>query len=1085
MRINWLTFHNSPYIEANLPLAGYLTLAGCALLVILLVFRSCSSFRLSPGRWLLFAACAAASLAVTQVMVIQLESLSAFGAIELAPLSLLPLIAAALWLGAGPAAIVGLLTGLSHALFTTGRITEPFEIAVLGIVLAIFMRQKFRGWFGKALRQPVFAALVGAVSVGWPLTILAIFTTSSGPAFASLERTTSLMPDLLLNLSTMALIGGFILQATLVVRPGWRPVKREDHQPAPWDQRLSSRIFYTFIPVSTLMILLLVIVTTGTAYRVATGLVVDQMARDAEASSGYIPFYVQVGRSLIRELSLDNDLTGTQTDLSALLAEELRAVPFFQQLIYLDTAGEIVAAYPETTIAFSQAEASRVQFALESGIPGEVTVPGSEEDARMSFITAVTDASGTVTGALVGRTSLNTNPMLTPVMQVLYEGAVGEGEGYIINSQNEVILYPAHPELQQEHIAFTGLRELPTGRAGQAFRQRQADGTRQIIYLLPITGRSDWSIIMVIPNEVALALALQIALPTLVLMILMLGSSLPLLTVLIRSITTPLEELAQAASRITQGDMDEALDIDSEDEIGRLGQVFEQMRIRLSQRLTEQQELFKISRSVSNSLEGYRAMQLIVGSALNLTDAAGARLVLLDADGSTRPYMAGDAATAMSALDRQLIDLVQRDGMTIISQLWRASDIDTANVKANVQALAALPLRSDRAFHGVLWLAYDHEHLIEPSEMTFLSTLAEQASIAAENIRLFGETEEGRRKLEAVLESTADGMIVVNNEGRITLINPAAESYFGVRAEQVVGRRASDVISIPTLSNLLTDLQAPASNFELPSSNGHTFMANTSPIVSHSGSITGRVTVLRDVTTLKTLDNFKTIFLRIVSHDLRSPLTYMKLGLAMMREDGPLNDAQQENAEKIAFGIEYIKQFTERLTYLSRLDFGDEAELSLALLNVRDVLKSTITLHERRAQMKKIKVHIRAEPDLPPLYADDTLYRQAISNLIDNALKYAPENSTITVRAFKEDDEHLAVSVSDTGVGIRPEDQGQLFELFYRVPYREGDPPPPTGSGIGLALVKAIADAHRGHIGVESEFGEGSTFTFSVPIRRP
>jgi signal transduction histidine kinase len=113
------------------------------------------------------------------------------------------------------------------------------------------------------------------------------------------------------------------------------------------------------------------------------------------------------------------------------------------------------------------------------------------------------------------------------------------------------------------------------------------------------------------------------------------------------------------------------------------------------------------------------------------------------------------------------------------------------------------------------------------------------------------------------------------------------------------------------------------------------------------------------------------------------------------------------------------------------------------------------------------------------------LYQQAISNLIGNAIKYTQEGGQVTARAFVDGESQLTVKVTDNGPGIRPEDQERLFEAFYRVPQREGGPPRPPGSGLGLALVKAIAETHNGSVSVESTVGEGSTFRITLPIRNP
>ncbi|HEC23022.1 MAG TPA: sensor histidine kinase, partial [Chloroflexi bacterium] len=403
-----------------------------------------------------------------------------------------------------------------------------------------------------------------------------------------------------------------------------------------------------------------------------------------------------------------------------------------------------------------------------------------------------------------------------------------------------------------------------------------------------------------------------------------------------------------------------------------------------------------------------------------------------------------------------------------------------------IRALVALPLRSDTVFHGVLWLAYDHERLFEQSEMDFLSTLAGQAAIAVSNARLFAEAEEERRKLEAVLESTADGMIVTDNQGRIILMNPAAESYFGIRAEQARGRKATEVLKdAQELAALLTNLQEPVSVLEMPDQRGKFFLASTSTIVSHEGAITGRVAVLRDITALKELDNIKTVFLRMVSHDLRSPLTFMRGYLSMLPLIGDLNERQQEAVIKINDGIDYISEMTERLLYLSRLQFGDQADLEMVLVDVEELIQIILEEQSEDARRKQITLSFECEDKLPLLLADEMLLRQAVANLVNNALKYTPEGGTVAVHAFKDGGEQIGISVRDTGIGIRKEDQARLFEAFYRVPQRKGDPPRPRGSGLGLALVKAIVQAHGGTVRVESEFGEGSTFYITLPVRDP
>jgi PAS domain S-box-containing protein len=327
-------------------------------------------------------------------------------------------------------------------------------------------------------------------------------------------------------------------------------------------------------------------------------------------------------------------------------------------------------------------------------------------------------------------------------------------------------------------------------------------------------------------------------------------------------------------------------------------------------------------------------------------------------------------------------------------------------------------------------------------------------------------------------------MVVTDSQGKIVLVNPAAEQYFGIRSDHARGHKANEIINIPELAALLTNLEEPVATLEFPNGRNKILLANTSTIVSGEGTIAGRVAVLRDITALKELDNIKNVFLRMVSHDLRSPLTYMRGYLSMLPLTGELNPRQQDSISKIGSGIEHISEMTERLLYLSRLQFGDEAELEFSLVDVREMIQEIVQEQSKGALEKSITVTIDASEKLPLLLVDAMLYRQAVMNLLVNAIKCTPNEGAITVRAFQEDDERITTTVTDNGIGIREEDQARLFEAFYRVPQREGDPPRPRGTGLGLVLVKAIAEAHSGSVSVQSKLNEGSTFTITFPLRR-
>lgn len=1093
MTIKWLAFQGSPYLQWDIPPAGYLTAFAYAIAALALLIERRSDFaRLSTRRWLLLVLLLGTAPFAARAAVVRLALSAGLPELSFAPLSFLPLLIAALGLGTGPALLIGAATGLTWALFESGRITQPLEVSLMGALIGMMLNQRYRGTVGRWLRQPLAAAPIGALLVAWPLGLLSLFVSGQGSALTSLEHTLDLaIPTLLPGLSA-ALAAGAILQAALARWPTWHPAHGSALQAAPWQKHLKRRILYTLGLLTVIAILLLVGAVSGASYQVARHLIVDQMARDAAIVSGQIPLFMQTGDSLIRDLAAGERLLASDGEVrQQLLAQRVGSAFFFQQILYLGADGAILSTYPpDSGSALSAEEANGVRLVLRDGTPLKVVGGASTGGAAIvSFISAVNDPqTGSPIGALIGRSALDANPFIAPMLDALHEGFMGVGEGFIIDGEHRILLYPAHPERQQQVFSTSEARPIGGTAPAQTFRQRESNGIRQIVYLLPVAGYTDWSVVVTVPSEMVLALALQMALPALLLLTVMAGLVLPSAVAFVQRLITPLSHLLQAADRIAEGQLDHPVDVSGENEIGRLGHALEQMRVRLRSRLNELQRLLSVSQNVSSNLELFRAMPPILSSALDVTGALGVRIVLRNSDGEERrqAYAAGEAASAMALLDAQLLDLVEQQGTVVISQLWRAAgSLDTANLLPRIRALVALPLRSDTSFHGILWLSYDHEHVFEEAEMTFLSTLAGQAAVAITNARLFARAEEGRRKLEAVLESTADGMIVVDNQGRVVLINPSAERYLKLQHEAVLGHKASEVVNIPQLAAQMADLREPTSTLELAESDGKTLLVTVSTIVGQNGAIGGRVAVLRDVTALKALDNLKNVFLHGVSHNLRQPLTYMKGYLTMLPLEGPVNERQREAIGIVEGGIKSIEQLSERLTHLSRLTLSDKAEIELKLIDVPALIEEICQQQAKQAERKNITLCLQVPDGLPPLVADGMLYSMAVVNLIENAIKYTQQGGQVTISAYVEEGDKLTVAVADTGIGIRAEDQERLFEAFYRAPQRPGDPERPRGHGLGLTLVKAIAEAHRGTARFESTFGSGSTFYLTLPLRGP
>jgi len=273
-------------------------------------------------------------------------------------------------------------------------------------------------------------------------------------------------------------------------------------------------------------------------------------------------------------------------------------VPFFEQLLYFDVEQNLADAYPRpgsSTAVLSLEEAGRLNLALKDGVPAELTAI-KEGATTISFIVPVQSSEeADPIGVLVGRTTLASNPTFAPVANLLERGFVASGEGLIADSQGQILFYPAHPEVEGDIFTPGKIVEVPST-GGQAFRRLEPDGARRLIYTQPVTGQSDWSVIVLVPNEASLSLTVQIALPALLLVLLIIAAIGFLLITLVRRVTVPLEDLLQAVDLIADGQLDHSAQVIGEDEAGRLGRAFESMRIGLKNRLDEQERLLRVSR---------------------------------------------------------------------------------------------------------------------------------------------------------------------------------------------------------------------------------------------------------------------------------------------------------------------------------------------------------------------------------------------------------------------------------------------------------------------------------------------------------
>jgi signal transduction histidine kinase len=368
-----------------------------------------------------------------------------------------------------------------------------------------------------------------------------------------------------------------------------------------------------------------------------------------------------------------------------------------------------------------------------------------------------------------------------------------------------------------------------------------------------------------------------------------------------------------------------------------------------------------------------------------------------------------------------------------------------------------------------LTLVHDEAHHFKKEHLSLLSAIAGQAAIALENARLFKQTEQERSKLSAIINSTQDAVLVTTPRNEVMLLNPAAQEMIDVNGDWQ-NRPISELTDNADLLKLLSPDAPTTGEICLP--DGRTMWANVTQIPDMD-----KVTVLRDISPYKELDRMKRSFVVAFTHDLRTPLATVKGYLDLVRMDGPITELQDEDLIGIAKATHSMKSMVEDLLELSRLEQLEQ--LTDDVVDLEDVVQSSLNYMRPAAKSKRID--LVAGQIATDLFTEgnSVLLIRAISNFLDNAIKYTPRQGKVHIQLIKNNNQ-AHVSVTDNGPGISAKDLPRVFEKFFRARAEIDEDVP--GTGLGLSIVKTIIEHHNGQIWVESVPNEGSTFTLALPL---
>lgn len=505
-------------------------------------------------------------------------------------------------------------------------------------------------------------------------------------------------------------------------------------------------------------------------------------------------------------------------------------------------------------------------------------------------------------------------------------------------------------------------------------------------------------------------------------------------------------------------------------------------------RVRQRDYLLEISRALTQELDLEKLLARILRISIEMLAGQAGLIALKEQDGWRVAAAHGIAPAFLSYLTPLLAEGKVRE--LDVSELNRMLKDLTYTASQGLLNGVGLPLSAHGQIIGVIFIFRNYPDLFSPNDRLLLASFADQAAIAVFNARLYGQVSYEKQRLDALLDSAADGIMILNADHTIERVNAAFEKLFDLPRAELVGKDHAEIIrwarepqgtsleeaergGWPLTPNATLYVEGDLQRLEQPPLPvGVTY----APLVSGEGKLRNVLASVRDITHFRTAEEIKSTFISIVSHELRTPVALIKGYASTLRRD----DARWDRAV-INDSLSVIEEEADRLSRMID-DLLDASRLQAGGLSLNRADVSLPALAERladrfRTQSAKHAIITDFPKDCPILLADENRLAQVLSNLISNAIKYSPEGGEIRISG-KVRPEQVIICVSDQGPGIDARDLPHIFDRFYR---SSNAVKQTKGAGLGLYLARAIVEAHGGRIWADPQPDSGARMCFSIP----
>jgi PAS domain S-box-containing protein len=510
-------------------------------------------------------------------------------------------------------------------------------------------------------------------------------------------------------------------------------------------------------------------------------------------------------------------------------------------------------------------------------------------------------------------------------------------------------------------------------------------------------------------------------------------------------------------------------------------------------RIRQRDYLLKIARAITQELDIDKLLARILKDATEILAGQAGLIALRGEQGGWKLAATyGIPASVARNINPLLAEVSDREDPARfeLPEINRMLQNLTRIVSMSLLTGVGLPLIAHEKVIGLIFIFRTYRGIFSSNDRALLQSFADQAAIAVQNAQLYTQVNREKQRLDALLDSSADGVLILLPDHTIERCNPAFYRMWGEKKENIQGHSHEDIIHWVNKEQGVSLEEAEAGGWPLtahatlyiegdikrpnliPLAVGITY----APLLSPEGNLLNIIASIRDITHFREAEELKSIFISVISHELKTPVALIKGFVGTLRRDDVSWDSEivQDSLQVIEEEADRLTELIDNLLDASRLQAGG------LKLNQSDVeFKSFVEkMADRfRTQSDKHTITVDFPVEFPIVMADEDRLAQVFSNLLSNAIKYSPDGGEIRISGQVRP-EQVIICVQDQGPGISPGDIPHIFDRFYRA---DSASRTTKGAGLGLYLTRAIIEVHGGRIWVDPRPGDGARICFSLP----